>query len=42
MCADVENSILEAIAGERNISLEEARAILEDLETAGRYQKDVY
>ena len=42
MCADVENSILEAIAGERNIGLEEARAILEDLETAGRYQKDVY
>ncbi|MEW5677157.1 flavodoxin domain-containing protein [Flavobacterium enshiense] len=42
MSTDVENTIIEVIASERNISKEEAKQVLEDLETAGKYQKDVY
>lgn len=42
MSADVEAVILEVIASQRNISTQEAVAVLESLELAGRYQKDVY
>ncbi|ESU28326.1 hypothetical protein FLJC2902T_16770 [Flavobacterium limnosediminis JC2902] len=42
MSTDVENTIIEVIASERNISTAEAKQVLEDLETAGKYQKDVY
>lgn len=42
MSVDVENAIIEVIASERNISAAEAKQVLEDLETAGKYQKDVY
>jgi len=42
MSTDVENTIIEVIASERNISTTEAKQVLEDLETAGKYQKDVY
>ncbi|ESU25185.1 hypothetical protein FEDK69T_01530 [Flavobacterium enshiense DK69] len=42
MSIDVENTIIEVIASERNISIDDAKAVLEDLETAGKYQKDVY
>nr|WP_294936971.1 flavodoxin domain-containing protein [uncultured Flavobacterium sp.] len=42
MSLDVENTIIEVIASERNISSEAAKQVLEDLETAGKYQKDVY
>lgn len=42
MSQDVEQAILQVIAQERNISEEEAKQILEDLESKGKYQKDVY
>jgi sulfite reductase (NADPH) flavoprotein alpha-component len=42
MSTDVENAIIEVIASERNIGVEAAKQVLEDLETAGKYQKDVY
>lgn len=42
MSTDVENAILEVIASERNISIDQAKQLLEDLETNGKYQKDVY
>jgi len=42
MSQDVEQAIVEVIAQERNISLEAAKQVLEELENAGRYQKDVY
>ncbi|MGX7668446.1 diflavin oxidoreductase [Flavobacterium pedocola] len=42
MSTDVENTIIEVIATERNISTAEAKQILDDLEIAGKYQKDVY
>lgn len=42
MSVDVENAIIEVIASERNIGLNEAKQVLDDLETAGKYQKDVY
>lgn len=42
MSNDVENAIIEVISQERNISIEQAKQVLEDLETAGKYQKDVY
>lgn len=42
MSTDVENTIIEVIASERKISSTEAKQVLEDLETAGKYQKDVY
>lgn len=42
MSTDVENTIIEVIASERNISTTEAKQVLEDLETDGKYQKDVY
>ena len=42
MSTDVENTILEIIATAENISIPEAKQILENLETEGRYQKDVY
>ncbi|MEC4004565.1 flavodoxin domain-containing protein [Flavobacterium sp. SUN052] len=42
MSTDVENAIIAVIATERNITNEAAKEILEALETAGKYQKDVY
>ncbi|KOY87723.1 hypothetical protein AD998_17735 [bacterium 336/3] len=42
MSEDVENTILDVIAQERKISLEQAKEVLEGLELAGKYQKDVY
>ena len=42
MSNDVENTIIEVISQERNISTTDAKQVLEDLETAGKYQKDVY
>jgi sulfite reductase (NADPH) flavoprotein alpha-component len=42
MSADVENAIIEVIATQRNISIDDAKAVLELMETEGRYQKDVY
>lgn len=42
MSIDVEAAIIEVIATERNISNDEAKQVLEELEAAGKYQKDVY
>ncbi len=42
MSSDVEQTIIEVISIERNISIEEAKQVLDDLETTGKYQKDVY
>lgn len=42
MSQDVENAIIEVIAQERNLSLQDAKQVLEDLENQGKYQKDVY
>jgi sulfite reductase (NADPH) flavoprotein alpha-component len=42
MSTDVENTIVEVIASQRNISSTQARQVLEQLEIEGRYQKDVY
>lgn len=42
MSQDVEQTILEVIASERNITIEEAGLVLEELENKGKYQKDVY
>lgn len=42
MSQDVEQAIVEVIAQERNISENEAKQVLEELENQGKYQKDVY
>ena len=42
MSIDVERTLCEIIASERNISLEAAVEILEELVAQGRFQKDVY
>lgn len=42
MSQDVEQAIVEVISKERNITLSEAKQILEELENQGKYQKDVY
>ncbi|WP_300564667.1 flavodoxin domain-containing protein [Flavobacterium sp.] len=42
MSADVEQALIEVIASEKKISSEEAKQVLEELEIAGKYQKDVY
>lgn len=42
MSTDVENTLLEIIATEKNIDTENAKNYLEKLEEEGRYQKDVY
>ncbi len=42
MSNDVENAIIEVISQERNISSEQAKQVLEELESTGKYQKDVY
>lgn len=42
MSQDVEQAIVEVIAKERNISENEAKQVLEELENQGKYQKDVY
>ncbi len=42
MSADVENTLLEIIATEKKISSTDAKTILDNLESEGRYLKDVY
>lgn len=42
MSQDVEAAIVAVIAKERNISTDEAKQVLEELENQGKYQKDVY
>jgi sulfite reductase (NADPH) flavoprotein alpha-component len=42
MSVDVENAIIEVLVKERNISETEAKQLLEEMETAGKFQKDVY
>ncbi len=42
MSQDVEQAIVAVIAQERKISLDEAKQVLEELESQGKYQKDVY
>ncbi len=42
MSKDVENTIVEVIASQRNISVEKAKEVLDQLEEQGKYQKDVY
>ena len=42
MSQDVENTIIEVIASQRNISVEKAKEVLDQLEEQGKYQKDVY
>lgn len=42
MSQDVEKAIIEVIAKERNISENDAKQILDQLENQGKYQKDVY
>lgn len=42
MSTDVETTLLEIIAAERKSSIADAKAILENWEAEGRYQKDVY
>ncbi len=42
MSTDVENTLLAIIESEKGINNEQAKQYLEDLETQGRYQKDVY
>lgn len=42
MSQDVEQAIVEVISKERNISENEAKQVLEELENQGKYQKDVY
>ncbi|MES2862788.1 MAG: flavodoxin domain-containing protein, partial [Bacteroidota bacterium] len=42
MSQDVEQAIVEVITQERNISNEQAKQVLEELENQGKYQKDVY
>jgi len=42
MSKDVENAIIEVISQERNISLDEAKNVLEELENQDKYLKDVY
>ncbi|SEP98319.1 diflavin oxidoreductase [Flavobacterium urocaniciphilum] len=42
MSQDVEKAIVEVIAKERNVSENDAKQILDELENQGKYQKDVY
>ncbi|MFK7115102.1 flavodoxin domain-containing protein [Flavobacterium oreochromis] len=42
MSKDVENTIIEVIASQRNITAEKAKEVLDQLEEQGKYQKDVY
>jgi sulfite reductase alpha subunit-like flavoprotein len=42
MSHDVETAIIEAIATQRKITINEAKQTLEDLEINGNYHKDVY
>lgn len=42
MSKDVESAIIEVIAQQRNLSIEQAKEVLEELENQGKYQKDVY
>lgn len=42
MSKDVESTIIEVIASQRNISVEKAKEVLDQLEEQGKYQKDVY
>ena len=42
MSYDVENTLLNIIAGEKNINAEGAQEYLDAMKEAGRYHKDVY
>ncbi|GGP02422.1 sulfite reductase [NADPH] flavoprotein alpha-component [Cloacibacterium rupense] len=42
MSKDVENTIVEVISTQRNISVEQAKTVVEELENQGRFLKDVY
>ena len=42
MSNDVENTIVEVISSQRNVSVEQAIEILDELENEGRFLKDVY
>jgi len=42
MSIEVEKALLEIISEEKNISIEAAKNILQELKEAGRYEKDVY
>lgn len=42
MSHDVEKTIIEVIASQKNISIADAAVVLEELESEGRYLKDVY
>lgn len=42
MSKDVENTIVEVISTQRNISVEQAKTVVEQLENQGRFLKDVY
>jgi len=42
MSKDVESAIIAVISQERNISVEQAKIVLEELENQGRFHKDVY
>lgn len=42
MSKDVENTIVEVISNQRNISIEQAKTMVEELENQGRFLKDVY
>ena len=42
MSHDVEKTIIEVIASQKNISIPDAAVVLEELESEGRYLKDVY
>lgn len=42
MSTDVEEAILKVLVQERRISLDEAKELLDNLESEGKYQKDVY
>ena len=42
MSKDVENTIVEVISTQQNISVEQAKTMVEELENQGRFLKDVY
>lgn len=42
MSTDVEKALIEVIASEKKIGFDEAKQVLDELELAGKYQKDVY
>ena len=42
MSKDVEQILIEVISSQRNVSVEQAIEILDELENEGRFLKDVY